>query len=109
MQSYFVIIQPSGKVSPDWYTNVSKQFIDSVSKIDISKVSISDVCVSCNRRKNMLIGMIEWNGSATSAFWGLQMEILGTGKAWYWYPYEEPSEEEHESYGPDYNFGDLDW
>jgi hypothetical protein len=55
------------------------------------------------------IGMIEWNGSTTSAFWGLQMELLGTGKAWYWYPYEEPSEEEHESYGPDYNFGDLDW
>jgi hypothetical protein len=109
MQSYVVIIQPSDKASPDWYTIVSKQFLDSISKTDVSKVSVSELHVTCDRYQNMLIGMINWKGDAIPTFWGLQMEAFGKKNTWYWYPYEEPSEEEHESYGPDYNFGDLDW
>ena len=109
MQAYVVLLQPSDKVSPDWYVNVSKEFIDSISKMDVSKVLVSELHVTCERRGDVLEGIIQWKGTATPAFWGLQMETFGTGKAWYWYPYEEPSEEEHEPYGPDYNFGDLDW
>jgi len=109
MQTYVVYLQPSDKVSPDWYVNVSKQFIDSISKMDVSKVSVSELHVTCERKDDLLVGTITWKGSASPDFWGVQMEALGTVKAWYWCPYEESSEEEHEPYGPDYNFGDLDW
>jgi hypothetical protein len=93
--------------------NVSAQFIDTITKMDVSKVSVSELHVTCERKDDMLIGTIAWKGTATVSFWTLQMEMLGIEKAWYWFPYEEPceesSEENHDQYGPDYNFGDLDW